>query len=50
MEYLSEKPFMIRKEILNLVPRTGFFFNGSFIELLKFGKGRLFAEVNTYFR
>jgi len=50
MEFLSEKPILIRKEILNLVPKTGFFFNGTFIELLKFGKGVLFAEVNTYFR
>lgn len=31
LNFLSDKPFKIRLEILNLTPRTGFFFNALFL-------------------
>jgi hypothetical protein len=49
-EFLLAKPLIIRKEISNLIPRTGFFFHGSFTEALRIEGGSLFANVSTYCR
>jgi hypothetical protein len=35
---------------MNLVPISGFFFKGSFIQLLKKQKGGIFSEVNLEYR
>jgi hypothetical protein len=35
---------------MNLCPRSAFFFNGSFIKLIKEKDGGLFAEIPFYVR
>jgi hypothetical protein len=50
IEFLVEKPIELRKEILNFVPRTGFFFTGSFILSLKEKEGGVYSDLPMFIR
>jgi len=49
-EFLKEIFIQVRPEILNLIPKTAYFFNGSFIKLVSINNGGIFSSITNEFR
>ena len=49
-EFLKEIFIQVRPEILNLIPKTAYFFNGSFIKLVSINNGGIFSSIPNEFR